>query len=140
MSKELMDKLKGKKKVHEMWKKDLSTWEEYRNVVRACRDAMRKAKALLELNLAKEVYDNKKEFFLKYVNSKRKTRENVGPLLNEVGALVTGDTEKAEILNASVASVFIAKTSPQESQTLDIRERVRVKVDCWLRWIWSESI
>ena len=83
MSKELMDKLKGKKKVHEMWKKDLSTWEEYRNVVRACRDAMRKAKALLELNLAKEVYDNKKEFFLKYVNSKRKTRENVGPLLNE---------------------------------------------------------
>ena len=62
MSKELMDKLKGKKKVHEMWKKDLSTWEEYRNVVRACRDAMRKAKALLELNLAKEVKDNKKGF------------------------------------------------------------------------------
>ena len=64
----------------------------------------------------------------------------MSPLLNEEGALVTGDTEKAEILNASVALVFIAKTIPQESQTLDIRERVRVKVDCWLRWIWSESI
>ena len=46
---------------------------------------MRKAKALLELNLAKEVKDNKKVFF-KCVNSKRKTRENVGPLLNELGA------------------------------------------------------
>ena len=84
MSKELMRKLKGKKKVHEMWKKGLTTWEEYRNVVRACRDATRKAKARLELNLAKVIKDNKKGFF-KYVNSKRKTRENVGPLLSEGG-------------------------------------------------------
>ena len=45
-----------------MWKKGLSTWEEYRNVVRACRDATRKAKAHLELNLAKGVRDNKKGF------------------------------------------------------------------------------
>ena len=45
---------------------------------------MRKAKALLELNLAKEIKDNKKVFF-NYVNGKRKTRKNVGPLLNEVG-------------------------------------------------------
>ena len=89
MSKELMRKLKGKKKVHEMWKKGLTTWEEYRNVVRACRDATRKAKARLELNLAKVIKDNKKGFF-KYVNSKRKTRENVGPLLSEGGGSGNG--------------------------------------------------
>lgn len=47
---ELMDKLKGKRMIHEKWKKGPSTWEECKNVVRACRDAMRKAKALLELN------------------------------------------------------------------------------------------
>ena len=58
-----MDKLKGRK-VHVLWKNGLTTWEEYRNVDRACRDATRKAKALLELNLAKEVKDNKKGFFL----------------------------------------------------------------------------
>ena len=89
MSKELMDKLKGKNKVHEMWKKSLPTWEKYRNVVRAWRDAVRKTEALLErraLNFAKEVKGNKEGFF-KYVSSKRKTRENVGPL-SEVGALV----------------------------------------------------
>jgi len=61
MNKDLMDKLKGKKKIHEMWKKDLSTSEEYRNIPRPCRGATRKAKALLELNLAKEVKDSKKQ-------------------------------------------------------------------------------
>lgn len=45
--------------------------------------------------------------------------KNVGPLLNEVGALVTGDTEKVKILNAFSASVFNAKTSFPESQTLE---------------------
>jgi len=37
VSKELMDKLRGKKKVQEMWKKGLFTWKECGNVVRACR-------------------------------------------------------------------------------------------------------
>ena len=64
MSKELMDKVKGKKKVHRMWEEGLSTWEECRNAVRSCWDVMRKAKAILELNLAKEeVKDNKKDVF-----------------------------------------------------------------------------
>ena len=75
-----MGKMKGKKKVHEMYKKGLSTWEEYRDAVRACRDAMEKAKTHLEFNLAKKVKDNKKGF-LKYVNNKRKGREIVSPLL-----------------------------------------------------------
>lgn len=34
--------LKWKKKVYEMWKRDLGAWDEYRNVIRACRDATRK--------------------------------------------------------------------------------------------------
>lgn len=110
-----VEKLKGKKKAYKMWKKGLATWEEYRNAVRACRDETRKARAHLELKLEKEVKDNKKSF-LKYGNSKRKPRENAGPLLNEVGALVTGDAEKVEILDAFFASVFTAKTAPWESQ------------------------
>lgn len=49
--------------------------------MRVCRDVMRKTKVHLELNVVREVKDNKKGF-LKYVSSKTKTRENVGPLLN----------------------------------------------------------
>ena len=90
-----------------MWKKGLTTWEEYRNDVGTYRDTMRKAKANRELNLQKEIKDSKKDF-LKYVNSKRKTRENVSPLLNDRGVLVMGDAEKVEILNA-----FFVLSSPQ---------------------------
>ena len=58
MSKELLEKLKWKREVHSMWKKGLTTWDEYGSVVRVCRDVTRKAKAHLELNLAIHVKDN----------------------------------------------------------------------------------
>jgi len=121
MSQELLAELIWKRKVHGMWKEGQATWEEYRNVVRACREAMRRAKAHLGLILARDVKDNKKSFF-KDINSKWKTRENVGPLLNQVGVLVTEDAEKAELLNAAFASVFTAKASPQEYQATEVRQ------------------
>lgn len=49
---------------------------------------VRRAKDHLELNLAKDVKDNKKGFS-KCIGNKRKTRESVGPLLNGAGDLVT---------------------------------------------------
>ncbi|GAB0209468.1 mitochondrial enolase superfamily member 1 [Grus japonensis] len=101
---------------------------DWQQKVRECRDATRKAKAHLELNLARDVKD-KKEGFFKYISRKRTTRENVGPLLNEVGALVTEDTEKEKLLNAAFASVFTAKAGPQESQALEVGEKVLRKED-----------
>ena len=71
----------------------------------------KKAKAQFELNLAWGVKENKKGFF-KYVNNRRNTKENVGLLLNDVGALVKKDTENAKLLNVFFASVFTAKASP----------------------------
>ena len=38
--------MKGKEVVYEMWKKSLSCWEEYRSVISACRETMRKAKVI----------------------------------------------------------------------------------------------
>jgi len=88
--------------------------------VRACRDVMRKTKVHLELNVVREVKDNKKGF-LKYDSSKTKTRENVGPLLNEMGALVMEDTEKVKLLNTFFILVFISNTALSESQTLKVK-------------------
>ena len=79
--------------------------------VRGCREATRKAKASLELNLVRGVKDNRKSFF-KYMAEKTNTRGNVGPLMNEVGALVTEDTEKVELLNAAFVSVYSAGGCP----------------------------
>ncbi|KAK4807033.1 hypothetical protein QYF61_000362 [Mycteria americana] len=92
------------------------------------KDNVRTAKAYLELNLARDIKDNKKGF-CKYISGKRKTGENVGPLLNEIGDLVTQDMEKAEVLNAAFASVFTSKTSLQESQAPEARGKVWSKED-----------
>jgi len=55
MKNELLAELRWKRKVHGMWKDGQATSEEYRNVVKACSDATRKAKAHLEVKLARDV-------------------------------------------------------------------------------------
>ncbi|KFW65086.1 hypothetical protein AS28_14346, partial [Pygoscelis adeliae] len=108
MNKELLAKLKHRKEAYRRWKQGQVAWGEYREIVRAARDQVRKAKALTELNLAGDIKGNKKGFY-RYVGDKRKIRENVGPLQREMGDLVTRDMGKAEVFNDFFASVFTSK-------------------------------
>lgn len=64
---------------YSMWKQGKVAWGEYREMVQAVKDQVRKAKALSELKLAKNIKGNKKGF-RNYVGDKRKIRENVNPL------------------------------------------------------------
>ena len=64
------------------------------------------AKAQLKLKLASTVGDRKD--FLKYVNSKRRTRDVIDLLIGEDGHLTNRETEKAEIFN-----VFLPLLSTQ---------------------------
>ncbi|GAB0179904.1 hypothetical protein GRJ2_000455700 [Grus japonensis] len=122
MNKELLGKVKPKKEAYRGWKQGQVAWEEYRETVQAVRDQVRKAKALIELNLARDVKDNKKSFY-RYVSDKRRMRENVGPLQNETGHLVTPDMEKAEVLNDFFASVFTGKSLSHTTQVAEGRGR-----------------
>ena len=92
-----------------------------------CRDGVRKAKVHLELNLARGMKSNKKGFY-RFMSSKIKTMENVGPLLNGTGDLVLKDMEKSEVLSDFFTSVFTEKIHPQESEVSDTRE-VWIKKD-----------
>ncbi|CAM5076528.1 unnamed protein product [Eretmochelys imbricata] len=109
---EILADLKHKKEAYKKWKVGHMTREEYKNIARACRNEIRRAKSHLELQLARDVKSNKKGFF-RYVGNKKKAKESVGPLLNEGGNLVTEDVEKANVLNAFFASVFTNKVSSQ---------------------------
>ncbi|KAK4828844.1 LOW QUALITY PROTEIN: hypothetical protein QYF61_000901 [Mycteria americana] len=74
-----------KRRVYDLWKKGLTTQEDYKDAVSLCREKIRRAKAQLELTLATAIKDNK----------------NVSG-----GNMVTKGEEKAEVLNAFCASVF----------------------------------
>ncbi|GAB0185825.1 mitochondrial enolase superfamily member 1 [Grus japonensis] len=86
--------------------------ENYKGIARACRDAVRKAKARFEMKLARDVKNYKKVFF-RYVNNKQKQKDNIGPLLNRRGELVTNNAEKAEVLNTFFIFVFTSTVGPQ---------------------------
>ncbi|KAK4830652.1 hypothetical protein QYF61_012495 [Mycteria americana] len=61
-----------------------ATQENYSNVMRLCREKIRRAKAELELNLATAIKDNKK-YFYKYMSNKRTAEENLHLFLDVEG-------------------------------------------------------
>ena len=73
LNRDLWLELKNKREVYGLWKSGQATYDDYRYVVKLCREKIRKAKAQLELNLATKVKDNNK-YFYKYINSKRRAR------------------------------------------------------------------
>jgi len=52
-----------------------------------------------------------KKCFYKYINSKRRAKENLHPLLDAVGNVTTEDKEKAEVLNAFFTCVLNSQTN-----------------------------
>ncbi|KAK4832341.1 hypothetical protein QYF61_021870 [Mycteria americana] len=123
LTRELWLELRKKRRVYDLWKKGRATQEDYKGVARLCREKTRRAKAELELSLAAAVQDNKKYFF-KYISSKRRGKENLQPLVDGGGNTVTKDEEKAEVLNASFASVFNSRANCSlGTQPLELEDR-----------------
>ena len=89
-------------------------------VAEVCREEVRKAKARLELRLATVVKGNEKSFY-KYINGKRRSKENFHALLDALGNVTTEDKEKAEVLSAFFTSAFNSQISyPQGTLCPDL--------------------
>ena len=79
-----------------------------------CRDRIRKAKVQMELNLVRDVKDNKKAFY-RYIGRRRQAKESVPPLVKGNRDLASSDIEQAEVLSECFASVFTGQ-APQVCQ------------------------
>jgi len=79
-----------------------------------CRDRTRKAKTQMELNLVRDVKNNKMGFF-SYTGQNRQAKENVLPLIYEKGELAPSDIEKAEVFNEFLASILTASQASDAS-------------------------
>ena len=102
MSKDLQLKLSEKRDMYGKWKQGCVSWEDYRGVVRMCRNRIRKAKAQ---NSARDVKNNEKEFY-RHIGRRRQIKESVPPLINEDRELASSDMKKVEVFSKCFASVF----------------------------------
>ncbi|RMC12138.1 hypothetical protein DUI87_11273 [Hirundo rustica rustica] len=105
ISKEVLEELRNKKRMYQLWKGGQVSHEVFKGAAKACRKKIREAKAQFELRMATSAKDNKKCFY-KYINAKRKGKTNICSLLDKGGNLISADEEKAEVLNDYFASVF----------------------------------
>jgi len=123
LSQDLLIKLKGKKELHRQWMQGQVSWEEYRDAAWLCRGGIRKAKARMQLNLARDAKNNKKGFY-RYVSQKRKLKESVAPpSMSKTGKVATTDEEKAEVLSNFFGIVFTDILSSHSSRVDGLQDR-----------------
>lgn len=98
----------GNRRAYHLWRE---TQKDYKYDMKLlCREKIGKTKAQAEFSLATAVKDNQKCFY-EHISHKRRSKNNLHPLLDVRGNRVTKDEEKAEVFSAFFASVFNSKTS-----------------------------
>jgi len=72
LSQDLLVKLKAKRELHRQWKHRQLSWEEYMDAASSYRDVIRKDKARMEQNFARDT--KHKKGFYRYENQKKKVK------------------------------------------------------------------
>lgn len=100
-----------------------ATKKELRNIAQACGDGVRKAKAKLDLKLARDVNGNEMLFIRKRIH-----KENMVLLLSGTNVLVTADTDKGGIVDVFFGSDFTNKVSQAFCHKARFKERRNYKL------------
>lgn len=79
--------------------------ERYETIAKQVKKAIRKAKSKMERDIANKTDDGGK-LFRNYIKSKTKNTQQVGPLIDDEGRIISGDEEMANCLNKFFSSVF----------------------------------
>jgi len=106
---EILLGLRKKRRVYLSWKRGQATQEAYRDLVRSCREKIRKAKAQLELSLATAVRDDDKKYFYKYLNNKKRAKDNLHPLLDLGGTSTSRMKKRLKYLITSLPQSLIIR-------------------------------
>lgn len=107
MNQATWEKIKEKKRAYRTFRQSGSE-EDYNKYARArnqAKTACKKAVKDFTKNISREVKNNPKAFY-SYARSRMKTREGIADLVTEDGTKLTGNKEKADILNEYFSSVF----------------------------------
>lgn len=107
--------LREKKRIYDLWKKGQAIQEDYKDVGSLCRKKIRRTKDELEFNLPAAIKDNKTCFY-QYISNKRRSKENLHPLLEKGVNTVTKDEKRGEVLSAFFASVTNTKDYPTDQR------------------------
>ncbi|XP_059575008.1 RNA-directed DNA polymerase from mobile element jockey isoform X1 [Alligator mississippiensis] len=129
LTREIQGSLRAKRGAHKKWKQGEITKDEYTSSARACREAVRQAKATMELRMATQIKDNKKLFF-RYIGSKRKAQGGIGPLLNGQKQLAMDRRDKAELLDEFFASVFLSEGQDKSLTGVVERQQQGARLPC----------
>jgi len=108
LNRELFLGHRKKSRVYHLWKKGQMTQEEYRGLVRSCREEIWKAKAQLELRLATVVRDNK-NFFTNTSATERGPRRVCIPYWMRGGILPTRMRKRLRSLMPSLPYSLIVR-------------------------------
>lgn len=78
MNMELLNELRHEKEIHRWWKQGQAAWKRYEDTAHSGRNGVRKARAQLELTLAKEEKGNMKGFSKYNTVRRRKVSGSLG--------------------------------------------------------------
>ena len=133
MTGEILSLIGKKRNTWRRWKVCASEENKSRYVAleKTVKKKIRNSKNGVERRIAKEAKENPRAFY-SYVNSSKRVRVKIGPLIDEDGGVVVNPQDQAEIFNAYYATVFtrsVVEPQPVDDPLTTALEDVEISTE-----------